>query len=416
MQSLIKTLQEEFWDKFSQYENLTPRKAVLPVVSNKIQVVTGMRRTGKTIFLWQEIHSLINQNIPKTRILYLNFEDDRLLPISQQKLASLLDSFYTLYPDNHHQLCYLFLDEIQNTEDWPVVIRRFLDSKQVKIYLSGSSSKLLSKEIATSLRGRSISTEIWPFSFDEYLSSRNITRNTEVMGQATIDKLQSLLLEYLFVGGFPEVTDLPLSERSRILQDYVDVVIFRDIIERHNITNIILIKYLIKTLLKNISSHFSTHKFYNDLKSQGIKSSKTTLYEYLTFIEDTYLAFTVPLHDESLRKVQTNPKKIYAIDTGLVNAYSMSFSNNLGRLFENLIYLDLRRKGYEVFYYLTKDRYEVDFLAKTQTGEYKLYQVVWDMENQETQQREKRALEQAEKETGLSGKLITPENYLREEL
>ena len=144
-----------------------------------------MRRTGKTFMLFQEIRRLLADQVPIETILYLNFEDDRLLPMNKSELAKLLDAFYSLYPENHEKQCYLFLDEIQNVHDWPIVIRRFLDSKKVKIYLTGSSAKLLSKEIATSLRGRSIATEIWPYSFREYLTAHGFTVMPKVLGRKT---------------------------------------------------------------------------------------------------------------------------------------------------------------------------------------------------------------------------------------
>ena len=138
---------------------------------------------------------------------------------------------------------------------------------------------------------------------------------------------------------------------------------------------------MIKILLKQTGSTFSVNKFYNDLKSQGFAIGKTTIYQYLNYIEDSYLAFTVPLYTESLRKSQTNPRKIYAVDTGLVSAYTFSFSKNLGHLFENIIYLDLRRRGHEIYYYLTKSRYEIDFLSRDLKGKLHLYQVIWEDDN-----------------------------------
>jgi predicted AAA+ superfamily ATPase len=277
----------------------------------------------------------------------------------------------------------------------------------VQIYLTGSSAKLLSKEIATSLRGRSIAIEVLPYSFTEFLRAKQISFAPTDFAS----KKNALFNDYIHEGGFPEITNLHLQDRIRILQDYVNVVVFRDVIERHKITNTVLVKYIIKTLLKNSGNLFSINKFFNDLKTQGINVSKNTVHEYLDYIEDAYLSFTVPLYSESLRKVQTNPKKVYAIDTGLVNAYTTSFAQNLGHWFENIIYLDLRRQNQEIYYYLTKNRYEVDFLTKDIYGKMHLYQVVWDDNNPQTMEREMRALQAAEQELGIKGELITLGNY-----
>lgn len=150
------------------------------------------------------------------------------------------------------------------------------------------------------------------------------------------------------------------------------------------------------------------------IKSQGYKVSKDSLYDYANYLEDAYLLFSVPLYSESIRKVQSNPKKIYAIDTGLVRAMTFDPGKDLGRLFENLIYLDLRRRGFEVYYYLTSERYEVDFLLQTRKGEKELIQVTWDMADKETKNREERALNVAMNELNIPGQIITVDSYLRD--
>ena len=161
-QLIIRTLIGEFQDKLARLGSLVEREAKFPDAPGKIKIAMGMRRAGKTFFIYQHILKIIEQGLPSSCILYINFEDDRLLPLDQLKLAKLIEAFYSIYPENHEKKCYLFLDEIQNIEDWPLVIRRLHDSKNVEIFLTGSSAKLLSKEIATGLRGRSLATEIWP--------------------------------------------------------------------------------------------------------------------------------------------------------------------------------------------------------------------------------------------------------------
>lgn len=413
MNTILETLLQEFIEKLSNISKIVHREAQVTTLPNKIKVVTGMRRTGKTYFLFQQIKQLLaEKNVPLSRLWYVNFEDDRLLPMTPSKFAELVDGFYELYPENHNQKCYFFFDEIQNVEGWPTVVRRLLDSKNVELYLSGSSAKLLSKEIATALRGRSLATEIWPYSFHEYLSAKEIELDVKLPhSKQAIDVKRKLLHTYLKQGGFPETIHANDASHRDLLQEYVDVVVYRDIIERHHITNITLIKYLTRSLLKNTGTAFSVHKFYNDLKSQGLTAGKNTIYDYLEHIEDTYLMLKVPLYAESLRKVQSNPKKIYAVDTGLAYAYTFGLSQNMGHLFENLIYLDLRRQGCEIYYYLTEERCEVDFLVRTKQGELKLLQVAFDVEDKQTLDREMRALKQAERELGIKGQLITVDSY-----
>ncbi len=413
MKKLLPILLAEFKAQFDALSNLIPRNYEFPELDQKIKVAIGMRRVGKTCFLFQTIKKLIQEkNIPWHHLLYLNFEDDRLLPCSQQKLRELLEGFYSLHPDNHDHTCYLVLDEIQNVENWALVIRRFFDTKKVQIYLTVSSSKLLSKEISTSLRGRSFSIEIWPYSFDEYLTANQIQPKSDLLGKKEQDFLLHHLQNYIEQGGFPETTAISISERRQLLQDYTELVIMRDIVERYNITNISLIKYLINTLMKNTGGSFSVNKFANDIKSQGFTGAKNTIYDYLEYIEDAYLAFLVPLYSESIRKVTTNSRKIYAVDTGLAKAFTFSLNNNFGHLFKNLIFLDLRRRGCKVHYYFTRERYEVHFLVEDKLGNRNLYQVVWDTSDPETLKRESRALDSAIQELKIPGNIITPESYI----
>ena len=173
---LFQELRAEFLQEMSLFNNGIPREAGFSVIPNKIKVAIGMRRSGKTYFLLQHIHALQKNGIPLSQIFFMSFEDDRLLPMSQESLRSFINEFYSLYPENHGKTCYFFLDEIQNVADWSTLVRRIFDSKSVELYLTGSSSKLLSTEIHTSLRGRSLANEIYPFSFSEYLTFHQIKR------------------------------------------------------------------------------------------------------------------------------------------------------------------------------------------------------------------------------------------------
>jgi hypothetical protein len=294
------------------------------------------------------------------------------------------------------------------------VIRRLHDTKNAEIFLTGSSAKLLSKEIATSLRGRSLAVEIWPYSFHEFMRAKKISIDRSLYDKKTQDRLAQLFHDYLSEGGFPEIIVFDSDIKQKTLQDYLDVVIYRDIIERHDIKNPTLIKYMILSMIHNVGRPFSVNKFYNDLKSQGYQIGKDILYEYVDHIEDAYLAFSVAIYDKSIRKIQTNPKKLYAIDPGMLRALTLDYENDFGRLFENIIYLDLKRFGYTINTYLTSERYEIDFLAQTPRGHKRFFQVAWDMQDEKTMQREERALRAGMKELKIDGEIITLDSYLRE--
>lgn len=412
---LLQILLGEFRDKLEILKNnIVIRDAQFPDAPNKIKVAMGMRRVGKTYFLYQYILKLLNEGADLTSILFINFEDDRLLPLDQQKLAKLIEAFYSLYPENHDRKCFLFLDEIQNVEGWPIVIRRFYDSKQVEIFLTGSSSKLLSKEIATNLRGRSLAIEIWPYSFNEYMRVNNVAFDKRLYDKKKQDKLMKIFSQYLTVGGFPEVQQYRSDVSQKTLQEYLDIVIYRDIIERHNVKNPSLIKYMILSMVYNVAKPFSINKFYNDLKSQGYSIGKDLLYEYANYIEDAYLTFSISVYDKSIRKTYANPKKAYAIDHGMMRALTLDYENDFGRLFENIIYLELRRLDCKINYYLTEERYEIDFLVHSPRGHKKLFQVAWNIDDDNVLAREKRALQAGMKELKIDGEIITLDSYLKQ--
>ncbi len=411
MIELIETLNDELKSLIDELDGTLAREVEFIEVRNKISVAIGMRRTGKTSLMLQTIKGLLTQGIPLSRILYIDFEDDRLLPLTQQKLAELIDGFYSCYPENHEHICYLFLDEIHNVEDWAKVIRRLSKAGKNKIYLTGSSAKMLSKEIATELRGRSISTEVWPLSFSEFLYPHIKKLPESLNSKKSQDLLHQKLQNYIRIGGFPEVINESEINRVKILQDYIQTVIFRDIVERHEITNISTLKYMIHYLLQNLSTNLSTNKLFNDIKSQGFSIGRSTVYDYLSYIQDAYLIFSVPLYSESVRKSHSNPQKIYVIDTALADASRLTRLDNHGRSLENLVYLELRRRNHEIYYYLTQDRNEVDFFTKCPEGKLHLYQVTWDMSSSKVYERELRALKAAENELEISGMIITAKNF-----
>ena len=409
MSEILEPLLLEFYEKLPI--PLLAREVQLIELPGKVSAVIGMRRVGKTHRLYQKINQLLASDVDSTCIFYLNLEDDRLPSLEKGMLARLVDKFYELFPQNHQRHCWLFLDEVQNAADWPQVLRRLLDTKDVSLYVSGSSAKLLSKEIATTLRGRAIASEIWPYNLHEYAKARSKCIPKGSMSPRQRDEYLYLLNEYILNGGFAETVDYSELHRRRVHEDYVSVAILRDIMERHDVKNEHLLRYLIKFVLSNVSKPISLYKVFNDLKSQGRSVGKNTLYEYFDYISDCYLAFLVPLYTESIRKQESNPRKVYAVDTGIAASHMIGARNNMGRLFENLIYLDLRRHGYTVHYYITDSGREVDFVAIALDGTLQLVQACFDMSDKETKEREVAALREAEKEFNIRGLIVSPSNY-----
>lgn len=411
MRELLITLIHEAFDEIEQARHCVPRSVRFPQSDQIIKVAVGMRRSGKTYALYERINQLLDQGINREQILYIDFEDDRLLPMTAKEMGQLLDEFYSIYPQNHQRKCYLFLDEVQNIIDWHQVVRRYYKSKNVELTITGSSAKLLSKEINTSLRGRSLSVEVLPYSFDEFRIAQNLTIPKPPFGRQAYDIANKQLIDFFSIGGFPAIQHMQHHEWRETLQGYVDTVILKDIIERYKISNIALLKYLTKTLLINAGTLFSVNKFCNDIKSQGYKVGRETIYNYLKYIEDAFLIFNVPIYSESARGQQTVSNKIYAIDNGLVNAFSLKIKDLYHKFLENQVYLDLRRQGKDIFYYKTHDGYEIDFVTVDKNGDREMIQVTWDMNDPETAEREERALLQAQNELGIKGRILTSREY-----
>ena len=386
---------------------LTARDAELPSISGKIDAVIGMRRSGKTSRIHQQIGALIGQGVPKAAMLYINFDDERLAELGSMQLGLIHETYFRMFPEHKERRCYFFFDEIQNVEGWERYLRRLMDSEDVQLTVTGSSAKLLSKEIATALRGRAITTEIFPFSFREALRHEGIAVDKGTLpGSAKRALLENRMRNYLETGGFPEVQGLDSPYRIRVLQEYVDVVILRDVIERHRITNVLALRYLLRHLLASPATLFSVNKFYHDLKSQGIACSKTLLHELLTHLQDSYLIYAVPIHASSERARRVNPRKVYCVDSGIASAFARSAHADRGRVLENMVMMELRRRGGTIEYVRTASGYAVDFLVTLRNGEQRLLQVSLSLQDAATRKQELRALHDAMGELGLSSATI----------
>jgi predicted AAA+ superfamily ATPase len=400
MEATLSRLIADFHEK--PLPDLTPRAARWPRVPGKINVVTGMRRAGKTFFCYQAMRDLLSEGVEKTRLLYLNFEDERLLPLGTEELRLIPEVYYRMFPAHKKLGCHFFFDEIQRIEGWDSFVRRIGDGEKVSIALTGSSSKLLSSEISTRLRGRSLTTELFPFDFLELLRFHGVKAPFDgEPGSAAIALFESWFEKYLLSGGFPEVQRTDEEIARQILHGNVDVVILRDIVERHGISNVLPLRYMIRHLVNAPATRLSVNKFYNTLRSLSVQCTKNSLYEYMGHLEEAYLAFAVPLHTRSERARLVNPRKVYLIDNGLIGAMSRKPTPDLGALLENLVFLTLRRAGSEIEYYLDEGGTEVDFVVTPRKGPSFLVQVCWTLKKPETSEREIRALERAMGDLGL---------------
>ena len=374
--------------------NLVERECRVPKIPNKVYAVIGMRRSGKTYYLYQTMKHFLEQGIDRFRLVYFNFEDERLADMTFRDLHWISDEYYAMYPEARNDKIYFFFDKIQLVEGWEKYVRRLMDSENVQIYVSGSSAKMLSREIASSLRGRSVEAIVYPYSYREFLKSRDIDvpQSLRRINKQMRSLLENQLLMYLRNGGFPEAQGLSTMDRHLLLQGYVNTVLFRDVVDRFKVTNIVVMKTLIRHLIRNAGSRFTVNKFYNQLKSQGFKVAKTTLHEYLGYLQDAFLLRTIALYTRSERKRMVNPVKPYVIDTGLSAAFALTREPDMGHLLENCVFMELCRRGARVSYMLISSGYEVDFFAQYPDGTRQVIQVAADVSNPATREREYRAL------------------------
>ncbi|NGX53638.1 MAG: hypothetical protein K1000chlam4_00354, partial [Chlamydiae bacterium] len=295
---------------------------------------------------------------------------------------------------------HFFFDEIHEVSGWERFIRRLLDNETINIYLTGSSAKMFSKEIATSLRGRTLVREIYPFNFREYLDYLGISYGKSLSSKQRA-KLTHYAYEYLKYGGFPEVIGIDTSFHREVLQSYIDIVIYRDIIERYNVKNVHVLRKLLSHCLQNPATLFSVNKMYQALKSQGYTVSKNSLYEFMDYFEDAYCLFSIPAFNFSARKSELKPRKIYPVDTGLITAYATEIDYQQGPALESLVFASLIRRAKELYYFVTEKGQEVDFFIQYPDQTRELFQVSLSLKRESTLKREVSALEQAMKETGL---------------
>ncbi len=392
LRALLLEQSQTFWQRHTGIERErladVDRAATLP----HAVIVSGLRRAGKSTLLAQLAHRL-----GEDRFYYINFEDERFLGFE----AGDANDLYRLLIELFGERRVFIIDEIQNVPGWEHFVRRFLDMGH-KFYITGSNASLLSRELGTHLTGRYVPVELFPFSFAEFLRFRgyatpDLARLTTIEGA----RLRGHLDEYLRLGGIPESLKYPELPLARTLYDDV---LYRDIATRHRVEEVRALKELAYYLMSNPANLVS----YNKLKDQLRLGSVNTVKNYIEYLEDSWLLFTANVYDYSVRRQQVAPKKTYAIDTGLARSVGFSFSPNTGRLLENLVFLALRQRTHEIYYYASPAGLEVDFYLPEHR---QLVQVVQTLDQPEAREREVRALTTAMRSLGIArGLILADEN------
>ena len=385
LKELIVEHKEKFLSKTGLIKREIQKKINKYLNSKEVILITGVRRSGKSSLMKLISEDLINTfKVPSSNILYLNFEDERFIDFTVKDFDLLYETYLEI--ENPKGRCFFFLDEIQNIFGWEKWVNRLYEFENIKFFITGSNATLLSSEISTALTGRNRQLITWPFSFREFLQMRNVFFNErDFYSRDKKLMLKRFFNEYCQLGGFPEVLK---SKDNTLLEQYFKDIIYRDIIARFSIRNIKEFKELCLYLCSNIATIYS----YENLKDIINAKNITTIKNYLGYLEDVFLFFRLSLFDYSIKRQIYNPGKFYIVDIGLSQTIGFKTSLNIGHIYENLVFLELKRQNKDIFYWKSKDGKEVDFIVKEGIKITEAIQVCYDINSPKTKEREISAL------------------------
>ncbi|MBI4598363.1 MAG: ATP-binding protein [Candidatus Omnitrophica bacterium] len=403
-----------FWRR--ELETGVPRHQYLASVkrfldTNQVLTITGPRRAGKSFLMRQAAWALTKDGVRTENILIANFEDPRFPELTIKLLEQLYETYLEFLTPKGP--VYLFLDEVQEIDGWERWVRYMHELKKAKLVVSGSNAKLLSRELGTLLTGRHLDVTVFPLSFTEFLAFNGVAVNDRLDLLNKRVEIQGLLRKYLEFGAFPEVS---LSQQKQaILLSYFEDLVTKDLLRRFKVRK----PQELKALIKHYLSHVATLTTFHSL-AKFLKLSPGTVEKFSSYLEQVYLVFFVKRFSFKVREQEKNPRKVYAIDTGLSNTVGFRFSENIGRLAENVVFLHLKRQQVlhpdaELYYWKDLHHREVDFVIKEGTKVKQLIQVCWHVEDARTKDRELRSLVKAMEELKVSRSLVITEEHEAEE-
>lgn len=375
----------------------------------KIQTIVGPRRCGKSSLLRLSIQQLLEQGIGWDQICYVSFEDERLRrePFEPDII---LQAFAELHPERASlKDTWFFFDEIQYLHHWEPFVNRISEHISKRIVITGSNSKTLHTQVAPVMRGRGLPIELLPLSFSEYLSWKNLSFTTHGMGKP---KVIAAFRQYLYSGGYPEVVQVNEAQQQRLLHEYFNAVMFRDVLDQQQPANYGYLRYLLHRIASNTGKTSSLRKIFQELKSRGYAVSQSSVYDMTQLAEDVYLHKRISKFDPSIIKRENADKKSYFIDNGMLRSLNNSFSTNEGMLLENLVFWQLYRQYGSIYttdiYYYKDASHECDFILYKEGGKALPVQVCLSLQQEDTKSRELAGLLKACRQTDSSvGVIIT---------
>lgn len=374
-QSIIALHQEEI--PLSLHE----RSLQLPLNKQRIVTVTGVRRCGKSSLLHLTINRLLASGVDKEQILYIGFDDERLANMDVSDFDEILQAYRSMYPDRPLSSVYMFFDEIQIVKGWELFVLRVYKSYCKNVYVTGSTAQMLSGEMSSALRGWPDEYTEYPLSFKEFIAFKGVKANRYTEEGAAL--MANMFKSYLLTGGFPQAVLANVeTERVKLLQAYFNTMLFRDMIEHYNISaSPSVVRYFLKRVFNNITKPSSVNNIYNDLKSQGLKLSKDSLYQWLDYACNIFLLHKVPKYSKSIIKQSTSLSKYYVVDFALAKSVLLPQSEEKGKALENAVYMHLARhlNENEQIYYFNEGA-ECDFVIANDEGVKELIQVCWELD------------------------------------
>lgn len=383
----------------------SPRDKEIISIPDVVSICIGVRRCGKSTLMESVILRLLQEGVSRDNIVCINFSDDRLLGLRAGGWDAFFSAYYGQFPEKRgKETVYFFFDEIQQFPHWELFVERLRREENCRIFITGSSAHLLAHEVGTELRGRTLSTELFPFSFGEFLMRCGVSPT----GRGTTHRMKVFKAwdKYCAEGGFPAVFDVPEEARKLLHREYLNALMLRDVIERYKVTQPLALRHLVNRMVNGIGTLFSFRKVEEELKALGFSLNRNMVAQYLQWLEDAYFLFTIPVYSASVARQARELRKVYCVDHAMANTLSNGVLKNRGQMLENMVFVHLRRYTPQVYYYKTKNALEVDFIAVFPEGEKLLVQVCADMSAADTRKRELRALQAAMAESGLRHGLI----------
>ncbi|MGQ9596598.1 MAG: ATP-binding protein [Thermoproteota archaeon] len=384
-------------------------------LSNHVTAIIGPRRAGKTYFMFQIAKTLMEKDFSKENIAFVDLEDVRLQALKPEDYSTFVKTLHETFVEKDGKII-LLLDEVQNLDSWEKWVRTLHDSQNYYIFVSGSSSKLSSKEVSTELRGRYVSKLILPLSFKEFLKFKNVEPRYLDAPEARGRLLQKLK-EFMEFGGFPEVINKDYG-KIELLRTYKETIFYRDVVERFRVRDVSSLDTFVKIIMENFGKYVSISKIGNYFKSLGLRKSKKTIANYLKYLETAFFLFPVEKFGYKTRERVMQPRKIYPIDLGFYKL-SPRFSIDYGVLMESLVAIELFKRSFyertEFYYWKDYQGREVDFIIKNGLSIRQLIQVTYASNKSEVKEREVEALIKASADLSCKKLLVITWDYEDEE-